>query len=70
MVEWDTSLHKELIECVDNMYFLDGGREYRDIMENGGEAPVELLKWILGRDESKKFYSAVETWKVCLVFFY
>lgn len=62
--EWDTTLHRELVECVDQMYFQDAGKEYYDIMNKGGEQPVDLLKWILERESSKNC-SADETWKVC-----
>jgi amidase len=65
VVEWDTRLHKDLVKTIDDLYFLDGGEEYWEILSLGDEPPVPLMKWILekGNPRARKVR---ETWEVSL----
>lgn len=63
IVEWDPSLHRGLIETINKLYFLDGGKEYYDIMEAGNEPLAPLAKWILEKPCCQVTTSA-ESWKV------
>lgn len=62
-VQWDPSLHPELINTINKLYFLDGGKEYHDILEAGNEPPTPLTKWILEKPCCQVSTSA-ESWKV------
>ncbi len=64
VVPWDPKLHRELTDCVDKMYLLDGGQEYEDIMKQGGEPATPLLQWLLDRPAGGPC-TVAETWKVC-----
>ena len=65
IVQWIPPVpHKELNELIMNLYFLDGGNEYRELMAEGGEPPVEIIEWILESFEWKNL-GVSDTWKVC-----
>jgi len=64
VVEWNPSLHLDLINTVNKLYFLDGGKEYHDIIEAGNETTTPLTKWILEKPCCQLTTSA-ESWKVC-----
>ena len=63
IISWDPTLHRDLINCVDRAYFLDGGAEYTGILAAGDEPATHLMKWILEKG-APKAYTASETWKV------
>lgn len=63
----DTTLHRELIDCINKLYFLDAGEEYRNVLKAGEESASPLMKWIL-EGAPKTPYSAAETWKVRISF--
>lgn len=65
IVPWTaaSALHKELVDCIDAMYFLDGAAEYYDILHAGNEPASPLMEWLMTRPEVKS-YSAAETWKL------
>lgn len=64
VVEWNTGLHRPLIDAADEAYFLDGGREYRDILDEGQEPPVPILEWLMEAKAGRP-HTLEETWKVC-----
>ncbi|EXJ83159.1 hypothetical protein A1O1_06778 [Capronia coronata CBS 617.96] len=63
MVDWDTGLHRHLIDAADEAYFLDGGKEYREILAEGQEPPVPILKWLLDT-KAGRASTVEETWKL------
>lgn len=63
VVPWDPSLHRDLIDCIDKEYFLDGGQEYLDVLRAGNEPPTRQTLWALERTPSK-VWTVPETWKV------
>lgn len=63
IIPWDSSLHRDLIDCIDQAYFLDGGAEYKDVLAAGNEPAAPLLKWILEKGNPRE-YSVAETWTV------
>ncbi|KAG0645739.1 amidase [Hyphodiscus hymeniophilus] len=63
LISWDTTLHRTLIDCISKFYFLDGGKEYHDIIAAGEETASPLMKWLLDSAPSRP-YSAAETWKL------
>lgn len=67
VISWDVSLHKDLIECINKFYFLDGGKEFHDIIEAGKEPASPLMKWLLDSAPTKA-YTVAETWKVSEMF--
>jgi len=64
VVPWDPNLHKDLVSCIDQAYFLDGGEEYYEVLEAGNEPPTPLMKWILDKTD-RNSWSLRDTWKVC-----
>lgn len=50
-------------ELITNLYFLDGGSEYIDILQAGGEPAVPLIDWIL-RGFQWKGLQVADTWKL------
>jgi amidase len=60
---WDPALHRGLIDCIDQAYFLDGGAEYNEILAAGNEPAAPLLKWILEKGDPKE-HTVSETWTV------
>ena len=67
IVEWDPTLHRELIDTLNQLYFLDGGQEYYDVMKQGQEPACPMIKWILDKPEIKLTTSA-DSWKVFNVY--
>lgn len=65
VVQWDPVLHRDLINTLNQLYFLDGGEEYHDVMKAGKEPPSPLIKWILEKPEVKLTTSSA-SWKVRL----
>lgn len=65
VVPWDPKLHKDIVGCVEQAYFLDGGEEYHEVLEAGNEPQVPLLKWILDRAKAES-WEVRETWNVCV----
>lgn len=63
VVDWDSNLHEKLINAADEAYFLDGGKEYREILDKGREPAVPILKWLLDTKAGRQ-YSVQETWNV------
>lgn len=63
IVEWDPTLHRELIGTLNQLYFLDGGQEYYDVMQQGQEPACPMIEWILQKPEVKLTTSA-DSWKV------
>jgi amidase len=62
---WDTSLHRDLIQTIDEAYFLDGGEGYHEMLSAGDEPPVILMNWILEKGTTRT-RTVRETWKVRL----
>jgi amidase len=67
VVDWDTSLHKELYDITNEIYFLDGGAEYHQRLEEGKEPAVPIMKWLLEEKAVRK-YTVEDTWKVSISF--
>lgn len=65
VIDWDASLHRELYDVTNEVYFLDGGAEYHEKLDEGKEPAVPLIKWLLD-EKATKHYTVEETWKVCL----
>lgn len=63
IVTWDPSLHRELIDTLNQLYFLDGGEEYHEVMRAGHEPACPMIKWILEKPEIKLTTSSA-SWKV------
>ncbi|KAL1849577.1 hypothetical protein Plec18167_003179 [Paecilomyces lecythidis] len=63
IIEWKPSYHKELIDCINKAYFLDGGKEYRETMEKAGEPAVPIIDWILNTVATKE-YTIQESWVI------
>lgn len=66
IVEWEPSLHRELLNTLNKLYFLDGGQECYDVMKLGQEPACPMIQWILEKPEVKLTTSA-DSWKVCLL---
>jgi hypothetical protein len=63
VISWGTTLHKDLVNCIEKLYFLDGGQSYYDIFEDGMKPPTQLMKWLL--DRARKTPSPiVDSWQV------
>lgn len=69
IVTWDVSLHRDLFDTINRLYFLDGGQEYHDVLEAGGEPPCPMIKWILDKPENT-MRSVADSWKVCSFVWY
>lgn len=65
VVNWDTSLHKEIQKTVVQMYFLDAGNEFWATFKLGNEPPVEIVESFL-QQAPERAYTIEETWKVSL----
>jgi len=63
VIDWDVGLHEALVNLVNEAYFLDGGKEYYEALDSGGEPPVPMLEWIL-KTHGNRAYTVEETWKV------
>ena len=63
IVPWVPINHRKMNELIMNLYFLDGGNEYRELMKAGGEEPTELVSWIIDSFDWKDL-KASDTWKV------
>jgi len=62
IVEWDPKYHADLVKWISRAYLLDGGREYKETIEEGNELPVPVIQWLL--DSASPPCSVEETWKV------
>lgn len=65
VVDFDPSLHAPLIDAVNQAYFLDGGKEYRDTIRKGNEPVIPLLEWTL-TNVGSKVHTLEESWAVNL----
>jgi amidase len=63
LIKWDLALHRDLINCVNVAYFLDGGAEYKEVLATGNEPATPLLDWLLKKGNPRE-YTVSETWKV------
>lgn len=63
IVPWDTALHRSLIDCVDQFYFLGRGKEYHETLSTGNEPAAPLMKLLLGRAATTPC-TVAESWKV------
>ncbi|KAF8471893.1 amidase signature domain-containing protein [Kalaharituber pfeilii] len=63
VVPWTPISHKEMNELIMNLYFLDGGNGYRDIIKQGNEEATHLVNWVLESFEWKNL-TASDTWKL------
>jgi amidase len=63
IITWDTSLHEALINTLNELYFLDGGKEYHEMLAAGRETAVPILEWVLN-SKALRHYDVEETWKV------
>lgn len=64
VIEWNPVLHKDLIQLIDEAYFLDGGEEYYNVLREGEEPLVPLIEWILAERKPRQ-QALRETWQVC-----
>jgi amidase len=65
VIDWNTLLHKRLYDVTNDAYFLDGGAEYHQRLEEGKEPAVPIMKWLLD-EKATKHHTVEETWKVCV----
>jgi amidase len=63
IISWDPRLHRDLITCVNKMYFLDGGQEYEDILNEGNEPASPLMRWILDKGDQTPL-SVSQSWRL------
>lgn len=63
IIDWDTGLHNQLYDVTNEIYFLDGGAEYHQRLEEGNEPAVPIMKWLLD-EKAIKHHTVEETWKV------
>ncbi|EXJ77213.1 hypothetical protein A1O3_10371 [Capronia epimyces CBS 606.96] len=63
VVDWNTDLHRQLVDAANEAYFLDGGKEYRDILAEGLEPPVPIIEWLLETNAGRP-HTVEETWKL------
>lgn len=63
IIDWKPTLHRDLVDCINKLYFMDGGQEYYDVMCDGNEPASPLMKWRLDTAATKT-YTAAESWKV------
>lgn len=63
IVTWNPELHRDLINCINEAYFLDGGAEYTETFSAANEPATPLLDWLLKRGHPRE-YKVSETWKV------
>lgn len=63
VIDWDASLHRDLHDVTNEVYFLDGGAEYHEKLDEGREPAVPIIKWLLD-EKATRHYTVEETWKV------
>jgi amidase len=63
VVEWDTSLHKEIHTVLHQMFFLDAGQEFRDVFALGNEPMVVPVAETI-RDAPEREFTVTETWSI------
>lgn len=63
VIDWDVRLHKNLYDVTNEVYFLDGGAEYHEKLDEGKEPAVPIIKWLLDEKATRRF-TVEETWKV------
>ncbi|CDO73100.1 hypothetical protein BN946_scf185007.g154, partial [Trametes cinnabarina] len=65
VITWDPLGHQESWGLILKLYFLDGGEEYRQVLEN--DPPVPQTEWILSQvPNGGKPYTVAETFKINL----
>ncbi|OSD06208.1 amidase [Trametes coccinea BRFM310] len=65
VITWEPVDHKEAWDLILKLYFLDGGEEYRQVLEN--DPPVPQTEWILSQvPNGGKSYTVAETFKINL----
>lgn len=67
VIDWDSHLHHSIFDVTNELYFLDGGAEYNQILEQGNEPPVPIVKWLLD-EKAKHHYTIEESWRVSTLF--
>ncbi|KAL3427906.1 acetamidase [Phlyctema vagabunda] len=63
IIPWRSSLHPDIIATINEAYFLDGAEEYYEVMKQGNEPPVPIIKMLLDKTHPKHC-TARETWKI------
>lgn len=63
IIDWKPYLHADLINNINEAYFLDGGKEYRETLKLAGEPAVPLVDWVL-KNVARKEYALEESWQV------
>jgi amidase len=63
VTDWNASLHKALYDATNEAYFLDGGAEYHEKLDEGKEPAVPIIKWLLDENATKR-HTVEETWNV------
>jgi Asp-tRNA(Asn)/Glu-tRNA(Gln) amidotransferase A subunit family amidase len=63
VVQWTPLDHSRAYEISMGLYFEDGGRAIKNVLEDGGEAPCPLTQWIFD-NELVKDRSKEELWAV------
>jgi amidase len=67
VINWDSQLHNSIFNVTNEAYFLDGGAEYHQTLEEGHEPPVPIVKWLLD-EKAKHRYTIEESWRVSTLF--
>lgn len=62
VIDWDPKYHPALLKWIHKAYFLDGAKEYRDVLEPSTDPPVPIVSWLL--DQAGDRCSLEETWRV------
>ncbi|KAI6762247.1 hypothetical protein HG531_002800 [Fusarium graminearum] len=57
VVEWDSSLHPEIIDLMDTYYTSDGGEDIRSAVSEGGEPFVPQIQSLVDRGDHISVYS-------------
>lgn len=66
IVEWDSESldHKEAWDILSALYWPDGGKQMMGLLEQGGEEPLPLTKFIVDEQPTVKELTQNELWEV------
>ncbi|KAL3426827.1 hypothetical protein PVAG01_00336 [Phlyctema vagabunda] len=64
LIDWDTSIHREIQKTIEDMFFLDAAQEVIDVFEAGDESPVAIIENAMETFRPKKAFTLGETWKL------
>lgn len=63
VVDWDPKYHASLVKWINQAYFLDGAREYREALKEDNDPPVPILRWLMDTEGTQRC-EVEDTWKV------